>query len=170
MKKSVPDQNQEDVGRPLEDLEKLKTEAEQWKGKYLRALADYQNFQRRVNAEKEEREGNAAGKIIVSLLDSLDTLEKAEIHLQDKGLSLGMDGFREALTKQGLLKIEALHKKFNPMEMECVEAVVSDKENDVVEEARAGYKLKDSILRVAQVKVGKKEIDQKAKIKNDVII
>jgi ribosomal protein S6 len=46
--------------------------------------------------------------------------------------------------------------------MECVEVVESEKEGEVVEEVRAGYKLEDKVIRVAQVKVGKKDINKKA--------
>lgn len=162
MKKSIPGQNQPKDDQPAEDIEKLNKDLEVWKGNYLRALADYQNLQRRVEAQKEEQERVAEGKIIGSLLDSLDTLGKAEQHLNDKGLTLGMVGVRQVLKGFGLQKLDVLNKKFNPQEMECIEVVKSDKENEVLEEVRTGYKLKERILRVAQVKVGKKKIEQKA--------
>ncbi|MBI4991192.1 nucleotide exchange factor GrpE [Candidatus Gottesmanbacteria bacterium] len=144
---------------------KLQQEIEEWKGKYFRALADYQNLEKRVKVQEKELVKYASEKIIHELLAVLDTFEQAEEHLKDPGLTLGVKSFWEVLVKHGVVKIEALGKKFNPHEMECVEVVESEKEDDVIEEVRAGYKLEDKVIRVAQVKVGKK-IENKSKIQN----
>lgn len=139
-----------------ETKEKLKKEVEEWKSKYLRALADYQNLEKRVTEQKQEITKYAAEKIIQDLLIVLDTLEKAEVHLKDPGLTLGIKSFKTVLENNGLKKIEVVEKKFDPQEMECIEVVGNEKGDDVIEELRAGYKLGDKVIRVAQVKVGKK--------------
>lgn len=140
------------------NIENLKQEIEEWKSKYLRALADYQNLEKRVGGERQEIVKYAAGRVIHDLLAILDTLEKAEIHLKDPGLSLGVKNFRSVLEANGLKKIDVLGKKFDPLEMECIEVVGESRGDDVIEELRAGYKLGDKVIRVAQVKVGKKQI------------
>lgn len=129
----------------------------EWKSKYLRALADYQNLEKRVSAQRIEDIKYAARNLIVKLLSVLDVLEKAEKHINDQGLNLAVKSFKEILKDEQVTKIEVLQRKFNPQEMECVEVVVSDKEDEVIEEVRAGYKLADRVIRVAQVKVGKKK-------------
>lgn len=137
---------------------KLQQEIEEWKSKYFRALADYQNLEKRQKAQAQDLVKHASEKIIYELLAVLDTLEKAEKHLNDPGLTLGVKSFWMVLAENGVKKIDVLGKKFNPHEMECVEAVESDKVDEVVEEVRAGYKLEDKVIRVAQVKVGKKQV------------
>lgn len=139
------------------DIENLKKEVEEWKGKYLRALADYQNLEKRVSEQRQEWARNAAKNLIVQLLSVFDTLEKTEKHLKDQGLALAIKSFREVLTREGVEKIEVLGKKFDPMTMECIEVIGDVKGEDVIEELRTGYKLGDKIIRVAQVKVGKKQ-------------
>ncbi len=137
-------------------LKELQDENEGLKSKYLRALADYQNLEKRVFSAREETAKYAAEKIIKELLAVLDTLEKADKHLNDPGLRLGVQDFLRVLTENGVKKIEVLHKKFDPNFMECVEIAESDKEDEAIEEIRAGYTLWDKVIRVVQVKVGKK--------------
>jgi len=141
--------------------EQLKKEAEGWKAKYLRALADYQNLEKRVIQNREEQAKYAASKIIHELLTVLDTLEKAEKHLKDPGLTLGVKNFWAILAGHGIKRIETMGKKYDPHEMECLEVVEGEREDEVIEEIRPGYKLYDKIIRVAQVKVGKKKVDKK---------
>lgn len=138
------------------EIEQFKREAIEWKNKYLRALADYQNLERRTIQEKQELIKNASSQIIAQLLEALDILEKAEAHLKDQGLTIGVQGLQNVIKRAGVEKIETLGKKFNPLEMECTEIVVCDKDDEIVEETRAGFKINGKVLRVAQVKVGKK--------------
>lgn len=130
--------------------------SEDWKSKYLRALADYQNLEKRTHAEKEETRRFAVQIFLERLLPVIDTLERATMHLNDQGLTLALKEFEAALSEIGVTKIETRGKVFNPHEMECIE-VVAGEDNKVVEETQAGYKFHDKIVRVAQVKVGKKE-------------
>lgn len=125
-----------------------------WKSKYLRALADYQNLEKRTQAEKQEIGKFAAGAIIARLLPALDTLTKASAHVKDTGLELALKELYAVLAEQGVEKIEVVGKPFDPHRMECIE-VVAGIDNIVVEELLPGYRLHDKIVRVAQVKVGK---------------
>ncbi len=137
-----------------EDIEHLQKQIEEWKSKYLRALADYQNLEKRTNEDRQEIRQYASERIVLKLLPVLDTLEKAQGHLNDKGLDLVLKEFHAVLVAQGVSKIDVKAKEFNPHEMECVE-VVEGKDNVVVEEVLPGYVIHGKVLRVARVKVGR---------------
>jgi len=140
------------------DLKKRIDELEnQWK----RALADYQNLEKRIQEEKGAFVKFANQGLILKILEALDNLEKAEGHLSDPGLSLAVTNLRKILQDEGVEKIEVVGRGFNPSEMECVEVVKGEKDNEITEEVRSGYRLYDKILRAAQVKVAKREINQK---------
>lgn len=144
-----------------EHIEELKKQVDEWKGRYLRALADYQNLEKRIQAERHEIRRFAAEVILGRLLPILDILRRAQDHLKNPGLNLAVKEFLALLTAQGVEKIEVIGREFDPHQMECVE-VVAGEDNRVMDEVRPGYRFRDKILRVAQVKVGKSAIDEKA--------
>jgi len=127
-----------------------------YKSKYLRALADYQNFEKRVKEEKDQIIKNANGDLILRLLPFLDSLDKAEIFVKDEGLKLVRDQLLKVLVEAGLEEIPVLGKEFDPYSAEVVDMVEGEKDNIVVEVLRKGYKFNGKVLRVAQVKVSKK--------------
>lgn len=128
--------------------------AEEWKNKYLRVLADYQNLEKRTQGEKQETRKYAAEVVLERLLPALDTLTKAAEHLKDMGLELALKELHAAIAEQGAEKMAVVGKPFDPHRMECIE-VVPGKDNIVIEEVLPGYRLHDKVIRVAQVKVGK---------------
>ncbi len=138
------------------EIEKLKKEVEEFKNKYLRALADYQNFENRIDQQKEEIKKVGEKQLILKLLPFLDNLEKAEIFVKDQGLKQIKDSFYQILKSDQLEELDVLNKEFDPMTAEAVDMILGEKENIVVEVVRKGYKFGDKILRVAQVKVSKK--------------
>lgn len=138
-----------------EEIPVLNDQAEEYKQKYLRALADYQNLEKRVFAEKQEIKKYAAEVTIRNMLPALDNLERALKHIEDKGLSLAMKEFEIALEGSGVKRMNIVGKPFDPFTMECIE-VVEGKDGVVVEVLTAGYTMYEKVLRVAQVKVGKK--------------
>ncbi|MEK7129554.1 MAG: nucleotide exchange factor GrpE [Patescibacteria group bacterium] len=137
-----------------EQLEELKKQAEEWKNKYLRALADYQNLEKRTWQDKEETRKFAVSVFLERLLPVVDTLERAQGHLSDTGLALALKELTALLGEFGVERMATEGRAFNPHEMECIE-VVEGKANEVIEEVLPGYRLHGKILRVAQVKVGK---------------
>jgi molecular chaperone GrpE len=131
-----------------------------WKSKYLRALADYQNLEKRTQQEKQQIRKYAAETVTARLLPALDTLTKASVHIKDTGLELALKELYAVLAEQGVEKIDVVGKPFDPHQMECIDVVALPAQgggpnNIVVEELLPGYRLHDKILRVAQVKVGK---------------
>lgn len=125
----------------------------EWKEKYLRALADYQNLERRMQAEKTEIRNFAAQALIERLLPVADVFERAQTHLQDAGLGLALKQLFAVLAERGVERIVTVGKPFDPHEMECVD-VVPGEENIVVDEFAPGYRLHGRVIRAAQVKVG----------------
>lgn len=144
-----------------EQILELQKQVEEWKNKYLRALADYQNLEKRTFQEKEATRRFAVEIFLGRLLPVVDTLERAQDHLHNQGLALALKEFFALLHEQGVEKIKSVGREFNPHEMECVE-VVDGEENKVVEEVLPGYRLQGKVLRIAQVKVGKRERNEHA--------
>lgn len=151
MSKKV-DKQAEGAKKQISDLE------EKWK----KALADYQNLEKRVENQRKDWAGLAAKELVLKLLSVGDNLNLAAQHLKDQGLDLAVKHFWQVLESEGLKKIEVEGRDFNPYEMECVEVVEGGHEGKVAEEVRSGYYLKGKVLRVAQVRVYKKKINEKA--------
>lgn len=133
---------------------------QEWKNKYLRALADYQNLEKRVTEKRSEDVKYAAIHFLTKLLPILDTLEKAEKFLKDQGLSLALKQIYELLKSEQTEKIDVQGKKFDPKTMDCLEVIESDNDGIVLEEILPGYKMLDKVIRPAKVKVGAKKIEQ----------
>lgn len=142
------------------EVEELKQKVQELEEKYKRALADYQNLERRVLEEKKEWIRMANKELILRLLPVLDTLMLAGIHVQDEGLKLSIQQFLDVLKNEGAERVETRGERFNPETMECVETGKGE-EGKVLEEIRAGYLLYGRTLRVALVRVGKEKIEKR---------
>lgn len=118
-----------------------------------RALADYQNLERRVLNERSELVKYANQELLKTLLPSFDNLYLAEKYIQDEGIKLTVKRLTENLEEIGVKRIRVENEKFDPNTMECIEVVDGEKDM-VVEEVRPGFMLFDKVIRPAQVKVG----------------
>lgn len=152
--------------KPKEPIEKNTEpqvdEAMEWKNKYLRAMADYQNLEKRSGEQVQQARLFAAEVVISRLLPVVDTFDKVHEHIKDVGFELAYKQLHGVLEEQGVEKMDVIGKPFNPHEMECVEVVdlpaQAGGENDtVVEETLSGYRFRGKVLRVAHVKVGKQK-------------
>lgn len=147
-----------------EKSEELERQELVFENQLRKALADYQNLEKRVALEKEELIRSANRGLILRLLPALDTLLLADKHTQDEGLRLSVKQIFDTLEKEGLKKIETKDQEFNPEFMEAVHVVeggpsagsgqAGQGEGKVIEELRPGYLFNDKVLRVAQVSVG----------------
>lgn len=148
-----------------QELEKLTAELEEQKDKYLRLVAEFDNFKRR-NAKERIEFAQAAGKeIILALLDVLDDAERAEkqLHLSDdvkqirEGVSLVFNKLRNTLQHKGLHSMTSINTDFDVEKHEAIAEVnVEDAmKGKVTDEVQKGYYLHDKILRFAKVVVGK---------------
>lgn len=140
----------------MDDKKTLKKQAETYKQSYLRALADYQNFEKRAEKEKEEILKNAAKRVILKVLPVLDTIEQAEVFVKDEGLKNVKKQLVDVFEEEGLEEIEVLGKEFDPHLAEAIEVTDGKKDNVVAEVVRKGYVLNGKVIRPAQVKVTKK--------------
>ncbi|MEO6508362.1 MAG: nucleotide exchange factor GrpE [Patescibacteria group bacterium] len=138
----------------LEDCEK---NAEDFKNKYLRVLADYQNLERRVRDERSEMIKIAQARIIEEFLPFLDTLHQAEVFIKDPGLKMVMDTFTQKLKDLGVKEVELLNKEFDPNTAEAVDVVEAENDNMVVEVLRRAYEYNGKLLQIGQVKVSRKK-------------
>ena len=127
---------------------------EEFENQLKRALADYQNLEKRVILEKSEWIKLANKNLLLKLLPGLDSLMLAQKHTQDKGISLSISQILNAFNQEGVKKIETLGQIFDPRYMEVL-TTAKGEEGKVVEELKAGYTLYESVLRPAQVVVGK---------------
>lgn len=155
-KKKIKDHKKPVVEKTNEEMEGLKKQVDEFKNKYLRALADYQNLENRVKNEREWVVENANRNLVLRLLPFLDNLEKAEVFIKDQGLKIAKDHLEKVLREIGLEEIAVKDREYDPYTAEVIDIVSGDKDNVVVEVLRKGYKMQDKILRVAQVKVSKK--------------
>lgn len=135
------------------DAKILKKEIETLTNSWKRALADYQNLQKRYEKEKADFIQFANAGLILKLLAVLDHLERVQTYLEDDGLDLAIREFKKVLIEEGLDEIEVVDKEFNPEEMEAVETVEGE-EGKVAEVLCKGYQLKGKVIRPSKVKVG----------------
>ncbi len=128
-------------------------EYEEIKTKYLRALADYENLEKRSIRDKEQASMLANEVLIEKLIPVLDDLDEAIKHIDDDGLKQVQKKLVKALEDSGLEIINPQDSTFNPDEHEAIESV-NGKENLVVKVYRKGYRLGNKVLRPALVAVG----------------
>jgi molecular chaperone GrpE len=128
-------------------------EENEYKEKYIRALADYQNLSKRIEREREEIQQSASSWIILKLLPVLDDLELAKDNTEEKGIELIYNKLWNILEKEGIRKMEIKENDaFDPEKMEAIDAESGGEKLKIV---RSGYIMKGKILRPAQVKVVK---------------
>lgn len=127
--------------------------------KYLRLVAEFDNFKKRTQKEKEEIYSLAKTDVVMNLLPIIDNFERAEKFSQDKNLEEGMalirKQFNEFLKKIGIEEIEAEGQLFDPNLHNAVlhEDREDLPENTVSEVLQKGYKLGEKVIRYAMVKV-----------------
>ena len=176
--REAPESDYEQAGKPEEagvstELEDKSTEAvgliqtelEDTKNKYLRLYAEFENYKRRIQKDREElvRYGNES--LLHDMLPVMDNLEMALKHSTDKvshglvkGVEITLREFQRVVEKYGLTPVPALGKPFDPSVHHAMTQVeradVADK--TVVEEFRRGYLLGDKVLRPSLVAVSKR--------------
>ena len=151
---------------PLSELDQLKADLADQKDKYLRLMAEFENFRRRTAKERLDLIQTAGKDVIVSMLVVMDDCDRAEkqlnsaddISVQKEGIQLVFNKVRSTLQSKGVTPMESLHKDFNVELHEAItEIPVTDnkQKGKVVDEITKGYFLNDKIIRFAKVVVGK---------------
>lgn len=148
------------------EIEKLKTELEESKDKYLRKVAEFDNFKRRSAKERIELIQTAGRDVITDMLDVLDDCDRAQKQLEasddaaaiKEGVMLVFNKLRNTLQARGVKAMETIHQEFNPDLHEAVTEIPAASEElkgKIADEVMKGYYLNDKIIRHAKVVVGK---------------
>lgn len=156
----------EPVAANEDEIEKLQADLQEMKEKYLRQVAEFDNFRKRTAKERLELIQTAGKDVIVSMLDVVDDFERADKMMQKsedvaaikEGVQLVFSKLKNSLTSKGLKPMQTIGTEFNPDQHEAITEIPAPKEDlkgKVVDEVVKGYYLNDKIIRFAQVVVGK---------------
>ena len=148
------------------EIEKLQQEAAEWKDKYLRLVAEFDNFRKRNAKERIELVQTAGKDVIVSLLDVVDDCDRAQKQVETsndanaikEGVLLVFNKLRSTLQSRGLKPMASTGTEFNPDLHEAITEIpapTKDMAGKVIDEVQKGYYLNDKIIRFAKVVVGK---------------
>lgn len=152
-----------DASHLKSEVQRLQTLADDYQQRSLRTQADFDNFRKRTQKEKEDFAKYASSKLITELLPIIDNFERAISAAGDiadndsfaKGVGMIFRQLEGVLKAEGLEPMEAVGQPFNPEFHQAIMQVESDEHEEgiVVEEVQKGYMLKDRVLRPAMVKV-----------------
>lgn len=161
-KKTVSKKIHHKIHEPEDPLQKIQSERDEFKDKYLRGLAEMDNFRKRMKKEKEEYQKYVLTEFFIDLLqifDNLDRALKAKGLETDKGILSGVEMIRrqflDLLKKNHVLEIDALGKPFDPA---FHEALSKEEREDitqpvVVEIYQKGFTFHNKLLRPVLTKV-----------------
>ena len=148
------------------ELEKLREELQAQKEKYLRLVAEFDNFKKRNARERIELMQTAGKETITSLLDVLDDCDRAEKQLQNstdvnevkEGVMLVFNKLRSVLQSKGLKPMQSINTDFDVEKHEAISEIpapTDELKGKVIDEVMKGYYLNDKIIRFAKVIIGK---------------
>jgi molecular chaperone GrpE len=166
---SKDESSQEDEGEDSEldklnkDLERKDEEIIELKSHIQRLQADFDNFRKQGEKQKQDLIRYANEGLIVKFLDIYEDMERAlenssnEEELRE-GLELIYSKMKNALEKEGVEEIPAVGEKFDPFKHEALLTVDSPdhENNEIVDELMKGYTLKDKVIKYSKVRVCKK--------------
>ena len=146
-------ENQEKVLHSNEEYDELND-------RYKRVLAEFENFKKRSQKEREGLYNSILGDVVEVMLPILDNLENAaKVQTEDenykKGIELVLKQFQDVLKSKGVEEIKTVGETFDPELHEAVSSVQDDTkgEKEIVQEYRKGYKLGHKVIRHSMVVV-----------------
>ena len=151
------------AGEELDPLVAAQNEAEQWKDKYIRLVAEFENYKKRTLKEKSELILNGSEKTVAAILPILDDFERATADKTEdpqaikEGFELIYKKFLKALETLGVHKIKTDNADFDVDYHEAIAMVPGmgdDKKGKVIDCVQTGYTLNDKVIRHAKVAVG----------------
>ncbi|MBY0535438.1 MAG: nucleotide exchange factor GrpE [Chitinophagaceae bacterium] len=148
------------------EIEKLKDEVNSLKDKYLRQVAEFDNFRKRTAKERLDLIQTAGKDVVVSLLEVLDDCDRAEKQLQSstdltqikEGIQLVFQKLRNTMQAKGVKAMETVGTEFNADIHEAITEIPAPTEEmkgKVIDQVEKGYYMNDKIIRFAKVIVGK---------------
>lgn len=138
-----------------EEVKKLEENINSLKEQLKRALADYDNLQKRTQNEKETLIFTAHNRLLVECLPIIELVKKAQENLQDPGLEFVKKEFENLLKKYGVSEIGNVGEEFDPNLHEVITTQKGGKDNQIAQVLQTGYKIHDEIVKPAIVKVFK---------------
>jgi molecular chaperone GrpE len=143
------------------ELAAVKAQAEEYRNLHLRALADFDNYKKRVDRMIADRSDAGRRELLKRILDVLDSLDRAAAYRQQgtppeqlvDGLLATVKQFATVLETEDVRPIDVVGKLFDPVVAEAVGTRPNPDlpEHTVLDEARKGYRIGDDVLRPAQV-------------------
>lgn len=154
---------QAQADEPVDEKAELQAQLEEEQNKYLRLLADYDNFKRRAKKDQELAKQFRSQSLLTDLLPVLDNFDRAlavETKSEEsasllKGLEMVKKSLTDAVTSEGLEEIKAVGEPFDPHFHQAVmqESDADSEPGTVLQELQKGYTLNGRVLRPAMVKV-----------------
>lgn len=156
--------NESEVNQ-ISDLDKAKAEAADWKDKYIRLYAEFENFRHRTSKEKMSLIGTATEGLMIDLLPVIDDFERSLLAIETtqdiKSLKEGVDliyqKFIKTLNQKGLKAMDSIGKPFDADFQESITQIPSPTPADkglVLDQVEKGYLLNDKTIRFAKVVIG----------------
>lgn len=146
----------------VDKLAELEKQCSEWKDKYLRNMAEFDNYRRRSSQEKVEWIRLATRQFALEICEVMDNFERALMQVTDeqkddtfvKGVLMIEQQLRGVLEKEGVKRIDALGKEFDPSVHDALAHIPSDyAENMVAAVIKNGYTMHDRVIRPASVAV-----------------
>jgi molecular chaperone GrpE len=160
-----PDASTAELANLRQQLAAKEQEAKENYDRYVRQIAEAENFKKRNARERDDAIRYANEMLLKDLLPIIDNLERAIAHAASgengkplvEGVEMVLKGFLDVLSKFGVSQIIAVGQPFDPSKHEAIAQVVSDSHdpNVVIEELHRGYMFRDRLLRAALVSVAK---------------
>ncbi len=147
------------------EIENLSQANNELKDKYLRLVAEYDNFRKRTIKEKIELRESTKSEVLFDFLNVVDDIDRAMEHIDDvkdveatvEGIKLINNKFKEFLKIQGVKEIEAKDLEFDTDYHEAVTKFPvneEDKKGKVIDVVQKGYKINEKVIRFSKVVVG----------------
>ena len=148
------------------EIETLRQEIGEMKDKYIRKVAEFENYKKRSLKERMDLVQTAGKEVIIELLEVLDDLERAEKQISasgdvdqiKEGVMLVFNKLKNTLIAKGLKAMETINHDFDPDIHEAITEIPApspELRGKVIDEIQKGYYLNDKIIRYAKVVVGK---------------
>jgi len=147
--------NLEEIKKKLEEQEKT---IEEYTNILKRLQADFENYVKRTDKEKEEFANYSNHKLVSKLLNVVDDFEKAlELTKNNKEIADGLEIVYKQLNKllqeEGVVQINAIGNKLDPFKHEVIDVINGNEDDVVIEELQKGYIMKNKVLRPSKVRI-----------------
>lgn len=150
----------------------LEVSVDEWKDKYLRSMAEFDNYRRRSIEEKSDWIKRATEKLALTVCDVLDNFDRALMQVTDdqkedsfiKGIIMIDQQLKSALEREGVKRIEALGEEFDPKVHEALANIPSElDEGRIAAVIQNGYTMHDKLIRPVRVAVSSGQQDNNKK-------